>query len=583
MSAVIGRVARSLATVATVGVLSFAMPISASAFVPAPVVAPIIATLAAGGGEGVAATAAGAVCATGIGCAVLGVAAVGIGLYATQDTWLPWVHNLFGQGPATATQSQCAEIHWSVPPSSTPGMTFTIGAWATTPNLGCNITGLISRTWTLPDGSRTSQNGMDWNTDSYPSPATQPGSNNPERFRSFDSPAGWTLVGVDIEFWKAQEPTTVHGTLKWGEAVAAFDPNQANVQARVSCENPDGSMYEVVGTELVDGLIRMPSCVGALGSMQGAHGKCVTLLGSAPGGVLAEQSSTCAAAQALRQEYPGCVGPGVAACKYVVRVDGLPCTVGASACLDWARSAREDPSRVTCRWGTYTVALAGCGILERAYEPRVAPLAPLTATQSNTDGLPETYTAPGPSGQPQSQNVPGPGPGPAPAPQPQPLPNQTPGTIGSPNSPVTQQERECWPSGWGLFNPMSWVMQPVKCAMSWAFVPRAAVVNQLSTSVRADLGSAGIAPLASGVGGNLALLGGGSGCLGPAVSFEAVGIVKPLHPFSACEAPISTLATISRAVSTVAIVCIGGFGAMRAVGSGFGFNVTMGRGKGEGV
>lgn len=30
---------------------------------------------------------------------------------------------------------------------------------------------------------------------------------------------------------------------------------------------------------------------------------------------------------------------------------------------------------------------------------------------------------------------------------------------------------ECWPSGWGWFNPAQWVLRPIKCALEWAFVP----------------------------------------------------------------------------------------------------------------
>lgn len=29
----------------------------------------------------------------------------------------------------------------------------------------------------------------------------------------------------------------------------------------------------------------------------------------------------------------------------------------------------------------------------------------------------------------------------------------------------------CFPSGWGLFNPVEWVVKPVKCVLIWAFVP----------------------------------------------------------------------------------------------------------------
>jgi hypothetical protein len=32
-------------------------------------------------------------------------------------------------------------------------------------------------------------------------------------------------------------------------------------------------------------------------------------------------------------------------------------------------------------------------------------------------------------------------------------------------------QAECWPAGWGWFNPAQWVLKPIKCALLWAFVP----------------------------------------------------------------------------------------------------------------
>lgn len=37
--------------------------------------------------------------------------------------------------------------------------------------------------------------------------------------------------------------------------------------------------------------------------------------------------------------------------------------------------------------------------------------------------------------------------------------------------------RDCWAGGWAEFNPVEWIMTPVKCALEWAFVPRASVVE----------------------------------------------------------------------------------------------------------
>lgn len=33
------------------------------------------------------------------------------------------------------------------------------------------------------------------------------------------------------------------------------------------------------------------------------------------------------------------------------------------------------------------------------------------------------------------------------------------------------EETECWPEGWGWFNPADWVLKPIKCAATWAVVP----------------------------------------------------------------------------------------------------------------
>ena len=42
------------------------------------------------------------------------------------------------------------------------------------------------------------------------------------------------------------------------------------------------------------------------------------------------------------------------------------------------------------------------------------------------------------------------------------------GTTGIYYEPDTD---ECWPSGWGWFNPADWVLKPIKCALEWAFIP----------------------------------------------------------------------------------------------------------------
>lgn len=46
---------------------------------------------------------------------------------------------------------------------------------------------------------------------------------------------------------------------------------------------------------------------------------------------------------------------------------------------------------------------------------------------------------------------------------------------------------ECWPAGWGWFNPAQWVLRPIKCAMVWAFVPDTEALGDRWTSLRSTV------------------------------------------------------------------------------------------------
>lgn len=42
-------------------------------------------------------------------------------------------------------------------------------------------------------------------------------------------------------------------------------------------------------------------------------------------------------------------------------------------------------------------------------------------------------------------------------------------TPEGPPPPELEGDDGCWPSGWGWFNPLEWVLHPIKCALVWAF------------------------------------------------------------------------------------------------------------------
>lgn len=46
---------------------------------------------------------------------------------------------------------------------------------------------------------------------------------------------------------------------------------------------------------------------------------------------------------------------------------------------------------------------------------------------------------------------------------------------------------ECFPNGWGWFNPVQWVLRPIKCAFVWAFVPADEDLDAFVSSVKSSV------------------------------------------------------------------------------------------------
>jgi hypothetical protein len=142
----------------------------------------------------------------------------------------------------------------------------------------------------------------------------------------------------------------------------------------------------------------------------------------------------------------------------------------------------------------------------------------------------------------------------------------------------TTNSGQCYPSGWDVFNPVDWVLKPVECALSWAFVPSPATLTAVQTQISGDINTAGPGALIGAISGLIGSVNGGNGCAGPPVTFHIETVNDTFHPFDACTDPIATAAALVNDLATMLIIFYGGLSLMRAVSSGFGFSFGM-RGK----
>jgi len=192
----------------------------------------------------------------------------------------------------------------------------------------------------------------------------------------FPSPVGANTNQWDTAFYWGYEPRPVDG----------------DMESLTRCARPDGSVYDVVVTEPVaSGLSAVPACE------PGDEPVYIETTHVAPDGTRTPQTSQRLATQA---DADAIFGPSCSnGCSWVVKVDGVPCTVGAGACVDWA----SDKSSATCWYGPYQLPLGQCYWMERAYEHTAEPI---PGTVPNTDGDPATWDGPVPQLTPTSNPTP---------------------------------------------------------------------------------------------------------------------------------------------------------------------------------
>lgn len=490
--------------------------------------------------------------------------------YSTSDIWMPIVAGTFGQAPPgntpdakASTDPKFTLVDVSVAPPASKGERLSITVNNAYPDVR-NIT--VAYFIKCKNGTTVTD------VKSSISGGWSPGSTTTFAQCPTGSTVGGAVVGPENGAPELAVPTTGIGpvtVLRIGELAGSgqpgFDPYGQDTKYKVRSECIDSNgVFSTVEAESSGDYLRFPSCEAA-GKGHGT-GK-TSIVGLAPGTTV-EQPVWDSPRAPSDPSTPLCdASRPTGGCTLSVELDGQPCTSGSVECQNWSEVNKNDPNagtRLKCKFGPYTLTMSQCGLLERAYEPGGA-----AATEPNTDGNPDTRSKPDPANPL------------APAAPPAPSISPVPGGSGQPAPDADEKQKQCFPTGWAALNPVEWVMKPVGCALEAAFVPKTQTVQTQSTRIQEKVKTVGFGSVTTAWMDTFDAVGGGSGCAGPTVNFNFGSTGQSLQPFNACSQPMSTVAGITYAFSSIVIVLAGGLGIARAIGSGFGFNFTLGRGSSE--
>lgn len=240
-----------------------------------------------------------------------------------------------------------------------------------------------------------------------------------------------------------------------------------------------------------------------------------------------------------RTTYPECAQ---GTCMLDLLKNGKSCFISPGPCLDWF----DDPQKqgtYECRYGGKVVSLSECNVYGPSFngDPTVT-------------GHPDTGK---PLGNPKPD-----------AKDPKTFDNK----VQDPT-----KNRVCHPTGWGMLNPIEWVLRPVQCALEWAFVPRPATIANFNNTLSGAVNTSLLGNVDTFVGAFSAPFERASGnCQGPPfrIQFDFGqwgGMDQTYHPLNSCTGVMSVLALFSYAASGGVIMLGASLAAIRYFAGIFGF------------
>jgi hypothetical protein len=385
-------------------------------------------------------------------------------------------------------------------------------------------------------------------------------------------PAGWTF---DHFSWYNQQSSPY--AWMYPEGHSLWHPGSAgglvgDFITSVQCISTTGTSVLTAVSPVSEGVAEIPETMCPEGSVMGAYSVVFQPQDGDP--ITVFEGSNPDWVTEVPTEFPRCID-GSEDCtltlwQTVGSQPALYCGTNAVGCPDWWDQVQTHPDSYQCKFGSYSIDLSYCALYR---EPGT--ISPTIGMNIDADGnislterldtieraaydtldaikrAAEEFWA--------SHEWPDPAP--------EPLPDPDGGWDWNPPPPdnTPEESRECWPSGWGVFNPLSWVLMPLKCA----FIPQ----NGLNlTKINAALAASAIGVVGTGitgVGAAIADIDSGATACGPIVETDPSVFLGETLVVSSCNPLIQGLSDVVRPILAILAALSALFVAANAIALGW--------------